>query len=372
MVASLQSKVISQASGDNVRQGAGFDIRRLRPFVIIGVGMLLALAVFVLLDQLEQVLVPGSRALPLHFVHLARGFLATCGGMIFIWWIMRAKEAELVQLRDHFSDQLAIRTVELERTNESLLGEVLQRKEAQEKLRRLLGQLARSNAQLKQFARIASHDLQEPLRVIEGYGKLLSRRYKGRLDSKADEFIEAMVDGAIRMGRLIDGILAHSRAQAPSSPFTMTDCSAVLDEVIENLSVCIEESNVQITRAVLPSLMADRSQLVQLFQNLISNAIKIRGLAPPLIHIWAESKAAGWTFFVRDKGIGIEACYAEQVFEMFKRLHAGKSYPGSGIGLAICKEIVEHHGGKIWFESEPNQGSTFMFTIPIESSKEGT
>jgi PAS domain S-box-containing protein len=250
--------------------------------------------------------------------------------------------------------------------------DITERKRAQEVLARQAQELARSNAELEQFAYIASHDLQEPLRMITSYLQLLERRYDNKLDADADEFIGYAVDGANRLQRLISDLLAYSRVNTRGKPFELVDCVVVMQHVLLNLKVAIEESGAVITHDTLPQVMGDARQLVQLFQNLIGNAIKFRADQPPQVHIGVQQQenhsrggAACWVFSVQDNGIGIEPRYFDRIFLIFQRLHNREEYPGTGIGLAICKKIVERHGGQIWVESELGKGSTFRFTIPI-------
>ena len=230
--------------------------------------------------------------------------------------------------------------------------------------------LARSNAELEQFAYVASHDLQEPLRMVVSYLQLVDGRYREKLDADAREFIGFAVDGAKRMQALINDLLAYSRIGTQGQAFQPTDCEAVLQMAMRNLEVAIRESGAQIAHDPLPTVMGDATQLVQLFQNLIGNALKFRRDEPPQIHIRAELKAGFWCLSVQDNGIGIESQYFERIFVVFQRLHGRGSYPGTGIGLAICKKIVERHGGTIWVESELGKGSTFRFTIPGKHSLE--
>ncbi len=231
-------------------------------------------------------------------------------------------------------------------------------------LKQTAEQLLRSNQELEQFAYVASHDLQEPLRVVVGYVQLLERRYKDRLDADADQFIHYIVDGVTRMQQLITDLLNYSRIGTRGKPFQPTDVRKVLDRALANLQKVVEESGAMITCDSLPSVQGDEIQLVQLFQNLIGNGIKFRGERPPEIDVSARRDGDHWVFAVRDNGIGIERQYWEQIFVIFRRLHTRQKYAGTGIGLAICKRIVERHGGRIWLDSQPGQGTTFYFTLP--------
>jgi PAS domain S-box-containing protein len=228
--------------------------------------------------------------------------------------------------------------------------------------------LMQSNAQLQQFAKIASHDLQEPLRTIEGYANLLAKRYKGRLDADADEFIAFILDAISRMIELIHAVLMHSGIGATDvSTHTPVEMNDVLREVMHNLKAALEESGTTVMVDKLPRVVCNRTEMVQLFQNLIGNAIKYRGSSPPLIKVSFEENVHDLVFSVEDNGIGIEPKYAERIFDMFARLHGKTEYRGTGIGLAICKKIVETHGGRIWVQSEPGNGSIFLFTLPKRS-----
>lgn len=244
--------------------------------------------------------------------------------------------------------------------------DITERKWVEAKLKQTLAELERSNAELEQFAYVTSHDLQEPLRMVFSYVQLLEQRYKGRLDSDADEFIAYAVDGAIRMQEMINDLLDYSRVSTRGKSFEPTDCEAVFDRTLANLRVAIEENGAVVTHDPLPTVMADKVQLVQLFQNLIGNAIKFRGEKPLRVYVSAEQKGNEWVFSVCDNGIGIDLEYAGRIFRVFQRLHSKTEYPGTGIGLAICKKIVERHGGRIWVESQPREGSTFYFTIPTK------
>ena len=236
--------------------------------------------------------------------------------------------------------------------------------EAERQLGQRAEELARSNAELETFAYVASHDLQEPLRMVSSYVKLLEQRYKDRLDDAADDFIHYAVDGAERMQALINDLLAFSRVGTHVEPFEPTDCSGVVDEALINLHVAVEECGAKVTTDDMPTLTADRGQLVQVFQNLIGNAVKFRGDRPAKVHVGARPCEDGWELWVSDNGIGIDSKYYERIFAVFQRLHRRSEYDGTGIGLAICKKIVERHGGRMWVESEVGRGSTFHLTIP--------
>ena len=245
------------------------------------------------------------------------------------------------------------------------LIDITELKEAEEALRQYAEDLARSNSDLQQFAYVASHDLQEPLRMVSSYTQLLARRYKDRLDADADEFIGYAVDGAARMQTLINDLLDYSRLGTPEGSFEAVDCNGLLDQVVADLRPNTEGSGGEISYADLPTVNADRPQLAQVFQNLIGNAIKFRGEEPPSIQVSAGRLDGAWVFSVSDNGIGIEPEYADRIFVIFQRLVTREQYPGTGIGLAICKKIVENHGGRIWFESEPGKGTTFFFSLSV-------
>jgi PAS domain S-box-containing protein len=242
--------------------------------------------------------------------------------------------------------------------------DVTDRRHADQALEERTQELLRSNAELEQFAYVASHDLQEPLRAIVSYLQLIERRYKGNLDERADRYIGHAVDGARRMQVLINELLTYSRVGRRGGAFVPVDCEVIFEQAVANLRSAIADSEAQVTRGPLPTVDGDPTQLLQLFQNLIGNAIKFRAEAPPHVEITAERNAGEWQFAVRDNGIGIAPDYHDRVFVIFQRLHGRDEYPGTGIGLAICKKIVERHGGRIWIESEPGAGTTFRFTIP--------
>jgi len=242
--------------------------------------------------------------------------------------------------------------------------DITARKQAEEKLLKLTEDLKRSNADLEQFAYTASHDLQEPLRVVAGFVELLGRRYKDKLDDKAYEYIHYSVDGVRRMQMLIKDLLQYSQIATKGKAFTPANCSVALEHAIYNLHRAIEESGAEITYDLLPTITSDSAQIGRLFQNLIGNAIKYRSNERLRIHISAERKGQEWAFSVRDNGIGIDPKFKDRIFVVFQRLHTREEYSGTGIGLAICKKIVERHCGRIWVESEPGKGSTFFFTLP--------
>jgi PAS domain S-box-containing protein len=253
-------------------------------------------------------------------------------------------EDELRKYREHLEDLVKERTAELKKTAD---------------------ELARSNADLKEFAYVVSHDLKEPLQAMRGFLMLLEKSYKDKLDEEANKLVKYTIDSARRMQELIKDLLEYSRVGTKKSKeFKPTDCSLILNKVISNLQSAIEESGAKVTNTILPTVMADAMQLSSLFQNLVGNAIKFRGAEAPKIHISARRRGDEWLFSVRDNGIGIDPKFTDSIFAVFQRLHSSDEYPGTGIGLAICKKIVERHGGRIWVESQPGKGATFYFTIP--------
>ena len=252
----------------------------------------------------------------------------------------------------------------------TIVRDISERREAETRLARYTADLKRSNEELEQFAYVASHDLEEPLRMVRSYVQLLARRYEGKFDPEADEFIKFAVEGASHMQSLIDSLLTYSRVTTRGREFRPVDCEEVMVRTLAHLKAAIEKSKAVITYDALPRVSGDEVQLSQLFQNLISNAIKFHGEEPPNVHISAKKEDSHWVFSVKDKGIGIEHKYAERIFIIFQRLHGQEEYPGSGIGLAVCRRIVERHGGRIWVESEPGHGSTFYFSLPASGGKQ--
>jgi signal transduction histidine kinase len=274
-------------------------------------------------------------------------------------------ERELREAANRRALEQAVRT--RDRLLENSLREAEVRRHAIE-LERIVAErtaeLQRSNNDLEQFAYVAAHDLQEPLRKVVAYTQLLGDLYKGRLDADADEFIGYCVDGAKRMHALIQDLLAYSRVGRNVQEKAQTDCEAVLAEALTALREAVREHGAAVTHDALPTLAVNDVQLVQLFQNLVGNAIKFHGSRPPWVHISAARQGADWLFTVADNGIGIDPKFAERVFVIFQRLHSRTEYPGTGMGLAIAKKIVERHGGRIWVEPRPGEGSCFKFTLP--------
>lgn len=236
---------------------------------------------------------------------------------------------------------------------------------AEKELAHRAQELARSNRELEQFAYVASHDLQEPLRTVYGSVSRLARQHQGKLGSDSDEMIDFALKGAERMKQLVQDLLTFSRVGTQAAPLVRVEVDAVLGKALELMVETFRQTTATITFGSLPPVLADESQLMQLFQNLIGNAIKFRGRAPPIIEVGAEPEPPNWRFYVKDNGIGIAREDLHKLFVIFQRLHTREEYPGSGVGLAICKKIVERHGGRIWVESVAGQGSTFCFTLPM-------
>jgi PAS domain S-box-containing protein len=248
--------------------------------------------------------------------------------------------------------------------------DVTDRKLAAEERERLVADLGRSNRELEQFAYAASHDLQEPLRMVASYVQLLERRYRGKLDDKADTFIHYAADGAVRMQKLIDGLLAYSRITRRGAEFSAVDMNSVFEAALSNLTAAARESRARVTKDDLPPVAGDETQLSQLLQNLIGNAIKFtKPDTAPVVHVSGKEEGSSVVFSVRDNGIGIDPEYGDRIFMIFQRLHTQDDYPGTGIGLALCKRIVERHHGRIWVESSPGKGSAFFFTLPHPPSR---
>lgn len=250
-----------------------------------------------------------------------------------------------------------------------VIMDITKRKQTEDALKEFTEELRRSNEELEQFAYVASHDLQEPLRMVTSYLQLIESRYADKLDDDAHEFIDFAVDGASRMKTLINDLLAYSRVQRSEVVFETVNMQQVFEQVTHHLQLTIEETNASLTADALPDITANERQMVQLLQNLIGNALKFRGDDAPKIHVGARQIGSRWQFSVQDNGIGIEPDYQDRIFVIFQRLHTRQDYPGTGIGLAICRKIVEKHGGKIWMESEPGKGTTFYFTIPTKQRK---
>lgn len=252
-----------------------------------------------------------------------------------------------------------------ERATLGNLTDITGRKQAEERLRQITIEMQRSNTDLEQFAHVISHDLQEPLRMVSSYTQLLAKRYQSKLDADADEFITYAVDGAKRMQALLGDLLEYSRVGTRGNPFSLTESEDIIKQAMANLKIAIEESGALVSYDTLPAIMADEGQLVQLFQNLIGNAIKFCGQEPPRVHISAKRRREVIIFSVRDNGIGIDSQHSKSIFEIFRRLHTREEYPGTGMGLSICKKIVERHGGHIWVQSRPGEGSIFYLTIQV-------
>jgi light-regulated signal transduction histidine kinase (bacteriophytochrome) len=243
--------------------------------------------------------------------------------------------------------------------------DISERKEAEERLKRTLAELDRSNKELEQFAYVTSHDLREPLRMMTSFAQSLQKRYGDRLDATADEYIHYIVDGAARMQSLIDDILIYSRVSTRGLPFRRVELEAVFQDVLANLRAAIEETGAAVTHDPLPVLEADPSQLTQVLQNLVGNGLKFHQEGvPPVVHVSAKAEGQEWVVSVEDNGIGIDPLLFGRLFNLFQRLNSQDKYPGTGVGLAVTKKIVERHGGRIWVESQPGKGSTFFFSLP--------
>jgi len=250
------------------------------------------------------------------------------------------------------------------------VADITSLKHAEGQLRETMAELARSNAELEQFACVASHDLQEPLRNMASFAELLAKRYQGQLDEKADRFIDYITDGAARMRELIQGLLAYSRVGTKGQELAPVALGECFEQALANLETALEDCQAVVTCDPLPTVNADPLQMTQLFQNLLGNALKFRGEETPRIHTSAERRGASHRLCVADNGIGIEPEFAERIFILYQRLHTRQEYPGTGLGLALCRKIVERHGGRIWVESGSGTGATFVLTIPVLESAE--
>jgi light-regulated signal transduction histidine kinase (bacteriophytochrome) len=254
----------------------------------------------------------------------------------------------------------------MDRLRSSKLELELEVQERTAALRERVEDLARSNRELEQFAYVSSHDLQEPLRVISGYIGLLQQRSRGKLDLESEQFMEQAIQAAARLQAMIRDLLAYARLGSMPTPATTVDAEGAFQTAVENLDRAIADASATITHDPLPLVLAEDGQIVQVFQNLIANAIKFRSANPPRVHVSAKRVGDDWEFSIKDNGIGMDPKYQDRVFVIFQRLHGRDRYPGTGIGLAICKKIVERHGGRIWYESEgEGRGTTFHFTIPF-------
>lgn len=289
----------------------------------------------------------------------------TFGIMLGLIFLTCQSTARIRNYAIRLEEMVAERTNELAKSNRRLSEEVEKHKITAAKLRKTVVELGRSNAMLQQFARIASHDLQEPLRVIQGYVDLLNSRYRHLLDKNGNDFLDFITDGTKRMEGLIKGILEHASVSYNTKRFEIVEVENAFDDACANLSQRIDDTSAVVTHDPLPQMLTNRIQLTQLFQNLMANALKFqKSDTKPRIHISYRREEGDHFFAVEDNGIGIELQYQKQIFEMFKRLHSSQQYPGSGLGLAICKAIIDQHHGRIWVESHAGKGSRFCFTIP--------
>ncbi|MDL5159762.1 sensor histidine kinase [Actinomycetospora termitidis] len=355
--------------------------------VVVGLVVGLALAALArerraLLPQLGPVALERANAAArtVDLVGLASLVVLAAGLVGLLMWLRRAVVRPTEQLaaeaRDVTSGNLQRRigvrgpreitslSRDVDAMRRSLLTEMDAIEEARAELDERGRELERSNSDLEQFAYVASHDLQEPLRKVTSFCQLLQRRYGGQLDERADQYIEFAVDGAKRMQFLINDLLAFSRVGRADGPVEEVDSGELLDRAVRNLAGALEESGGGVTRDELPRVHAEPALLATVFQNLLGNALKFRGEEPPRVHVSVDRDDDRWLLRFTDNGIGIEPEYAEQIFVIFQRLHGKSSYPGTGIGLAMCRKIVEHHGGTIWLEETTGTGSTFVVALP--------
>lgn len=280
---------------------------------------------------------------------------------------------ELIRRRDNLEELARERAAELLRANEALQKEVAERLRTEEQLRAVIAELRRSNQELETFAYVASHDLQEPLRLVASHTQLLMLKYYEKLDEEAQPIADSVIEGVNRMRALILGLLAYSRVGARPNELGKTSMESVFERAVSSLSMVIKETGAEVARGELPTIRADGARVEQLLQNLLANALKFRREGvKPVIRVSARKREDGedWEFVVEDNGIGIAPEYFEKIFVIFQRLHSRRHYEGTGIGLSICKRIIERHGGRIWVESQPGRGSRFFFTIPFEPATE--
>lgn len=294
---------------------------------------------------------------------LRRKFILEDNQRIFEELKRKELEVERSRIEKTAAETKAVLAKKLLNTVEQLEEEIEERIRMEKEIKNYSRELERSNKELEAFAYLASHDLQEPLRAISSYLQLLEIRYKGKLDDKGKDFIERAVNGAHRMQEMINDLLTYSRITTSGKSFGLYSLEKILDQALTNLSVTLEKKNAVVTRDPLPELSCDDSQILRLFQNLISNSIKFCDKSRAVIRISAQKQKNQWQFFVKDNGIGINPRYKENIFKLFQQLHGKGKYPGTGIGLSICQKIVERHKGKIWVESKPGKGSTFFFTL---------
>jgi light-regulated signal transduction histidine kinase (bacteriophytochrome) len=274
---------------------------------------------------------------------------------------LEATQRAILNILDDFEEEKR----KVEAANAELRREVSERTGAEQALRENTNALARSNAELEQFAYVASHDLQEPLRMVSSYMQLFEKRYADQTDPQAKKYIDYAVEGAKRMQALIGGLLEYSRVGRIDEPFGPVDTNAALEQALLNLKSVIDDARAAVTRDPLPTVTGNAGRLAQVFQNLVGNALKFRRPdRPPAIHVSSVARDGEWVFAVRDNGIGIDVQYVDRIFVIFQRLHTRSEYPGTGIGLSICKKVIERHGGRIWVESRPGDGATFRFTLP--------
>lgn len=320
-------------------------ISALRSLLWIALGLLVATTLLIRIGTQQAVIEPLRRL---------RESTDRLGSGDYRARVAIQRSDELGQLAQAFN----LAAANLERSNQALL-------EANRNLEERQEELQRSNRELEQFAYVASHDLQEPLRMVSSYTQLLERRYKGKLDEKADMYIQFAVDGANRMQQLIQDLLVYSRVGTKGLPFQAVDTAQIVAEALQDLEVAMAESGAEVQLGALPTVWGDPSQIRQVFQNLLGNALKFRREGVRLrLEVEAQREDGVWQFRVSDNGIGIEAPYFDRIFLIFQRLHTKEAYPGNGIGLAVVKKIIERHGGKLWLESTPGEGSTFFFTLP--------